>query len=111
MLGSPFELAWTNKKACYKMMRIKHTGFHNADESERRERFHPTQKPVALVSACLELFQPKHVIDGFCGSGSTLIACEKTNRKYYGMEIDPHYCDVIIKRWEEYTGKKAELIK
>ena len=41
--------------------------------------------------------------------GSTLIACEKTNRNCYGMEIDPHYCDVIVKRWEDYTGKKAKL--
>jgi methylase of polypeptide subunit release factors len=49
------------------------------------------------------------VLDVFLGSGSTLIACEKTNRKCYGMEIDPIYCDVIIKRWEDYTGKKAEL--
>lgn len=51
------------------------------------------------------------VLDPFCGSGSTLIACEKTNRKCYGMEIDPHYCDVIIKRWEEFTGNKAKLLK
>jgi DNA modification methylase len=44
------------------------------------------------------------------GSGSTLIACEKTNRVCYGMEIDPHYVDVIIKRWEDFTGKKATLL-
>jgi DNA modification methylase len=48
------------------------------------------------------------VLDLFLGSGSTLLACEKTNRKCYGMEIDPHYCDVIVKRWEDYTGNKAE---
>jgi DNA modification methylase len=52
---------------------------------------------------------PYGVLDLFLGSGSTLIACEKTNRKCYGMELDPHYCDVIVKRWEEFTGKKAEL--
>lgn len=45
------------------------------------------------------------VLDVFGGSGSTLIACEQTGRKCRMMEIDPHYCDVIIKRWEEYTGK------
>lgn len=44
------------------------------------------------------------------GAGSTLIACEKLKRKCYMMEIDPMYCDVIVKRWEDYTGKKAELI-
>jgi DNA modification methylase len=51
------------------------------------------------------------VIDCFLGSGSTLIACEKTKRKCYGMEIDPHYCDVIVKRWEEFTGNKAERVE
>ena len=49
------------------------------------------------------------VLDLFLGSGSTLIAAEKTNRKCYGMELDPKYCDVIIQRWEEFTGNKAEL--
>ena len=49
------------------------------------------------------------VLDLFLGSGSTLIACEKTNRKCYGMELDEKYCDVIIKRFEQYTGKKATL--
>ena len=47
------------------------------------------------------------VMDLFLGSGSTLIACEKTNRICYGMEIDPKYIDVIIKRWEDFTGQKA----
>lgn len=50
------------------------------------------------------------VLDLFGGSGSTLIACEKLSRKCRMREIDEHYCDVIIKRWEDYTGKKAELI-
>jgi len=47
-------------------------------------------------------------LDPFLGSGSTLIACEKTSRRCFGMEIDPLYCDVIIKRWEQFTGKKAK---
>ena len=49
------------------------------------------------------------IFDSFLGSGSTLIACEKTNRKCYAIELDPKYCDVIVKRWENFTGKKAEL--
>jgi DNA modification methylase len=49
------------------------------------------------------------IIDCFGGSGSTLIACEKLNRKARVMELDPKYCDVIVKRWEQFTGKKAEL--
>jgi len=50
------------------------------------------------------------VYDPFCGTGSTLIACEKLNRRCFGMEIDPNYCSVIIKRWQDYTGQKAEKI-
>ena len=50
-----------------------------------------------------------YVYDPFGGSGTTLIACEKTNRKCLMMEISPHYCDVIIKRWQKFTGKKAIL--
>ena len=49
------------------------------------------------------------VLDLFCGSGTTLIACEKTNRNAYLMELDPKYCDVIIKRWQEFTGENAIL--
>ena len=51
------------------------------------------------------------VLDGFGGSGSTLIAAEKTRRKARLMELDPKFCDVIVRRWEEYTGKKAELLQ
>ena len=51
------------------------------------------------------------VIDPFCGSGTTIIACEQLNRTCHAMELDPHYCDVIIKRWEDFTGQKAELIE
>ena len=50
-------------------------------------------------------------MDLFLGSGTTLIAAEKTNRTCYGMELSPAYCDVIIKRWENFTGQKAELIE
>lgn len=74
---------------------------------------HPTQKPVAVPEhAIVHSSKPGMLVwDGFLGSGSTLIACEKTNRKCYGTEIDPHYCSVIIKRWEDFTGNKAMLDK
>ena len=74
---------------------------------------HPTMKPIALVeNALLNSSQKGELcMDLFLGSGSTLIACEKTNRKCYGIEIDPHYCQVIIDRWEKFTNKKAVLIK
>ena len=69
--------------------------------------------PVKLPTRAIELTTEKEdiVIDCFGGSGTTLIACEKTGRKCYMMELDPKYCDVIIKRWEELTGKKAILEK
>lgn len=78
---------------------------------DKSKNIHPTQKPVfvpeeAISNSCQ---QGSNVLDLFGGSGSTLIACEKTNRKCFMMELDPHYCDVIIARWEKYTGQKAVL--
>lgn len=73
------------------------------------EYAHPTQKPVALAEEAIDKTTrvDYKILDLFGGSGSTLIACEKTNRNCYMMELDPKYCDVIIKRWQDYTGKKA----
>lgn len=70
---------------------------------------HPTQKPVELVERALNNSSKAGdvVIDCFGGSGSTLIACEKTNRHARLMELDPKYCDVIIKRWQDFTGQEA----
>jgi DNA modification methylase len=73
--------------------------------------YHPTQKPIALAAKAIKNHDVRVVLDVFGGSGSTLIACEQLNRICYMMEIDPVYCDVIVKRWEEYTGKKAELLR
>jgi len=72
---------------------------------------HPTQKPVALAEEALDkTTKPNNVVmDLFGGSGSTLIAAEKLGRKARLMELDPKYCDVIVQRWEEFTGKKAVL--
>lgn len=93
------ELAWTNLKGVTRQF---------TQASEKKNRVHPTQKPVELIEWTFKKVDAKNVVDLFLGSGSTLIACEKTNRKCYGMEIDTHYCDVIVKRWEDYTGNKAE---
>jgi len=71
--------------------------------------FHPTQKPVALAAKAIKNHDAAIVLDLFLGSGSTLIAAEQVNRKCYGMEISPQYCDVIVARWEKLTGKKAQL--
>jgi site-specific DNA-methyltransferase (adenine-specific) len=77
-----------------------------------RNDIHPTMKPLSLFIYQIENSSNKnsHVLDLFLGSGTTLIACEKTNRRCFGMEIDPHYCSVIIKRWEDYTGLDAHKI-
>ena len=74
---------------------------------------HPTQKPVELPARAIKNSsnQEDIVLDLFAGSGSTLLACEQTNRKAYCMELDPQYCQVIINRWEELTGKKHEVIE
>ena len=75
-------------------------------------KLHPTMKPVELIVNAL-MNSTKNgniVIDLFGGSGSTLMACEQTERINYSMELDPHYVDVIIQRWENFTGKKAVLL-
>jgi len=78
-----------------------------------RNDMHPTMKPVKLIERLVRNSTKKgeNVIDFFNGSGSTLMACEFMGRKYFGMELDPKYVDATIKRWEEYTGRKAELIR
>ena len=81
------------------------------EHKREKEKVHPTMKPVEMIENQLKIASNKDsvVVDLFGGSGSTLIACEKTKRKCFMMELDPHYCDVILKRWEQYTGKTAEL--
>jgi DNA modification methylase len=106
-LGSPFELAWIDTESGFdRFYKVVHGGFVNSDGGKR---LHPTQKPVKLfVSILDDLAENKNnIVDLFLGSGTTLLACEKTNRKCYGMELDEKYCDVIIERWEQFTGQKA----
>ena len=72
-------------------------------------KLHPTVKPVAMIKdAILDVTHRKDIVlDCFLGSGSTLIACEKTDRICRGIELEPKYIDVIIKRWQNITGKQA----
>ena len=74
---------------------------------------HATPKPIELCERVIKSSSEKNeiVLDFFLGSGSTLIAAEKLGRKCYGMELDEFYCEVIITRWEHFTGKKAEKIQ
>jgi ParB-like chromosome segregation protein Spo0J len=80
-------------------------------QKESRNEFHPTQKPVELPERAITNSSKKGqlVLDLFGGSGSTLIACEKTGRQARLMELDPRYCDVIVKRWQQFSGKTAKL--
>jgi len=75
-----------------------------------QKRVHPTQKPVALVEWVFDYYKDvKTVLDLFGGSGSTLIASESQGKTCYMMEFEPHYCDVIIQRWQNFTGQIATL--
>lgn len=78
-------------------------------EKPKNNKTHPTMKPVSLCErAILNSSLPNNIVlDSFLGSGSTLIACQKSKRRCYGLELDPKYIDVIIKRYEDYTGNKA----
>ena len=81
-------------------------------DKPRKCDLHPTMKPVPLVANAILDGSKKGmiVLDAFGGSGTTMIAAEQTGRSCYMIELDPHYCDVIINRWEQFTGKKAELL-
>jgi len=81
-------------------------------KEELTGRVHPTQKPVGVMANIMQDFGHSGdvVLDAFAGSGSTIIACEKLSRRCLAMELDPHYCDVIINRWQKYTGHEAKLI-
>ena len=101
------ELAFINGGVRVDVFRHMWHGMVKASEHGQK-RVHPTQKPTALAEWCFERYgDPKLVLDLFGGSGSTLIACEKTGRQARLMELDPKYCDVIIKRWQDFTGKTA----
>jgi 16S rRNA G966 N2-methylase RsmD len=80
------------------------------EDKEWVNKLHPTQKPVSIPKRAIGNHKADIVLDLFGGSGSSLIACEQLNRKARLMELDPKYCDVIVKRWEDFTGKKAELL-
>jgi len=107
---SDCELAWVKSKwSSVRIFRHLWKGMMKGSEHGQK-RVHPTQKPVALAEWSFDYFREfDSVLDLFGGSGSTLIASEKKSKNCYMMEFEPHYVDVIIKRWENFTGLKAEL--
>ena len=97
------ELAWTNLNKVLRSITL--------NRSVLKGSVHPTQKPVELIIFCLNYLEShKILLDLYAGSGSTLIAAERTNRHAFLMELDPKYCDVIVKRWEDFTGNKAKRV-
>ena len=83
------------------------------EDRPMKSELHPTMKPIELMARSIQnSTKPgETVLDLFGGSGSTLIACEQLGRRCYSMELDPRYCDIIIDRWETFTGGKAVLLR
>lgn len=109
MFGSQFELCWSKQKHKREIARVRWCGVFGVESEFDKKRVHPTQKPIKLCEWFIKRYSDNGnaILDLFGGSGSTLIACEQLNRKCYMMELDPHYIDVIIQRWENFTGEKA----
>jgi len=99
ILGSPFELAWCSDKAKYKIIRCQHGGAVNADRAGQA-RIHPTQKPIAVMSRCVELAAKNSgaILDPYMGSGSTGVAAVKAGVDFIGIEIDPDYFKAAVNR-------------
>ena len=111
VIGSSFELCWSNTKHKQDLLRyhwVNFTSHHN----EGHKRAHPTEKPIAMLAEILDRWAEPNctVIDCFAGSGSTLLAAHKTGRVGIGIELDPGYVDVIVGRLEQATGEKATLV-
>lgn len=98
MIGSAFELCWSKSKHQRKIARINNTLF--SGEQDAKNKLHPTQKPIKLVTFFFNNWGKKNdlVADLYLGSGSTMVASHQLKRKCYGLELDPKYCDVIVKR-------------
>lgn len=108
-VGSCFELCWSKSKHKRDIARITWAGifgFNKTEDGGKRE--HPTQKPIKLVAWFFDKYKGNVVVDLFLGSGSTLIACEQTDRTCYGMELDPKYTDVIRRRYWKYVNNGDE---
>lgn len=108
IIGSAFELIWTKRKVKREIIRFEYVSWANRmADRVGGVKPHPTMKPVGMLVLILNKFNQREkdiTVDLFLGSGSTLIASEKTGRICYGMELDPKYIDVIVQRYVDYTG-------
>jgi len=107
---SEFELCWSKEKHLREVVRVTWSGLLGTEQEFDHKRYHPTQKPIKLSKWFIDKFSKDGdlIIDLFLGSGSTLIACEQTNRICYGMEIDPRYIDVIRRRYWKFINGTEE---
>jgi len=108
MFGSNFELCWSKARHKRAIARVLWKGIFGLGVEDTKKRVHPTQKPVKLADWFISKFTKENdlVADIYLGGGSTLIACEQTNRICYGIELDEKYCDVIRKRYAKFIGKE-----
>lgn len=109
LTGNHFEMLWSKQRHRRRIIRHLWSGFtaRNADTA----RVHPTEKPTKVLADVLKEYSGDGdvIVDLFLGSGSTLIACEQTDRICYGMELDPKYVDVIRKRYAKFTSPDGQL--
>jgi DNA modification methylase len=113
MFGSSFELIWSKHKHKRDILRHKWASFFGTEHEPQRGRQHPTQKPVRLLEDIIMRYttEGQVILDPFLGSGTTLIAAQRTGRVVYGCELSPVYCDVILSRFESESGESATLLE
>lgn len=106
--SAEFEICWSRQKTAKKIVRVTWFGLLGTEQQDVRKRIHPTQKPLELNEWFIKKYSEAEgiIVDLFLGSGSTLIACEQTDRTCYGMELDPKYVDVIRKRYAKFIGEE-----
>ena len=101
------ELAWTSFKTAVRLFKFKWHGMLQENMKDKEKRYHPTQKPVALFVWCLNNYSKENdlILDPFAGSGTTAIACIRTNRKYVMIEKEEKYCEIAVRRIESHLDQ------
>ena len=102
------ELAWTSFRSAVRKIRFKWHGMFQEDMTHKEERVHPTQKPVKLIEWCLLNYSKPGdlILDPFLGSGTTAVACKRTGRNFIGIEKEPKYVEIALKRLEKVNNAK-----